>query len=99
MTVLTNSMAATDVVSVYSGYMPYRKTLLKNGIRLFELRVDFANKPSFWSISSNASLHAKPVILDNLITFVGSFNFDPCSVFTNTEMGVLFHDQEFSQKM
>jgi putative cardiolipin synthase len=35
--VLTNSFAATDVSLVHAGYAPSRKTLLKAGVRLFEL--------------------------------------------------------------
>ena len=35
--VLTNSLAATDVAAVHGGYAHYRKNLLENGVRLFEL--------------------------------------------------------------
>ncbi len=37
-TVLTNSLEATDVAVVHAGYAKYRKPLLKAGIKLYELR-------------------------------------------------------------
>ncbi len=35
---LTNSLEATDVPAVHGGYAPYRKALLEHGVKLFELR-------------------------------------------------------------
>ena len=43
-TVVTNSLAATNHSVVHSGYAPYRKTLLKNGVKLYEVRPDAAVK-------------------------------------------------------
>jgi putative cardiolipin synthase len=40
--VLTNSLAATDVWLVHAGYMKYRRPLLREGVRLFELRPEAA---------------------------------------------------------
>ena len=37
-TVLTNSLAATDVGAVHAGYQRYRKALLEAGVRLYELK-------------------------------------------------------------
>ena len=37
-TVLTNSLAATDVGAVHAGYKRYREALLEAGVRLYELR-------------------------------------------------------------
>jgi putative cardiolipin synthase len=38
--IITNSLAATNHSIVHSGYVPARKPLLKNGVRLFEIRPD-----------------------------------------------------------
>ncbi len=35
---LTNSLEATDVPAVHGGYAPYRKALLEHGVKLYELR-------------------------------------------------------------
>lgn len=88
--VLTNSLAATDVLAVHGGYAPYRVPLLAQGVKLFELK-PFADRPrkNFFG-SSGASLHTKAFIVDHQTGFIGSFNFDPRSAIWNTEMGVIF---------
>jgi len=97
--ILTNSLAATDVVAVHSGYAPYRKPLLAAGITLYETKVTANFKPSAWRGSTQASLHAKSIIFDNKHTFVGSLNLDPRSIFINTEIGVLFENVPLSEKI
>lgn len=88
--VLTNSLAATDVLAVHGGYSPYRLPLLKLGVKLFELK-PFAERPRKNLFgSSGASLHTKAFVVDHQVGFIGSFNFDPRSAIWNTEMGVIF---------
>ena len=97
--VLTNSLAATDVTAVHGGYMRFRKPLLAGGIRLFELRARDARKDVSLFGSRGASLHTKAFVVDGLLGFVGSFNFDPRSVSLNTEMGLLFEHAELAREM
>ncbi|MBC5783824.1 phospholipase D family protein [Ramlibacter sp. USB13] len=99
--VLTNSLAATDVGPVYSGYARYRQELLRGGVRIFELKPaaappgtddDDVRRGSFGGStggSSSASLHAKTFAADRSRVFVGSFNIDPRSIALNTEMGLV----------
>ncbi|MPY26072.1 phospholipase D family protein [Shewanella psychropiezotolerans] len=94
--VITNSLAATDVLAVHAGYQGYRLPLLEAGIKLYEVKADPLYKPSAWSGSSRSSLHAKTFILDRESIFVGSFNFDPRSAMINTEMGIMFHNAIFA---
>lgn len=89
-TVLTNSLAATDVAAVHGGYAPYREPLLRSGVNLFELKPTAASGGISLRGSSQASLHTKAFTSDGTAGFVGSLNFDPRSVSLNTEMGVLF---------
>ncbi len=92
--VLTNSLAATDVAAVHGGYAPYRKALLAGGVRLHELQ-PFLHKHQMSLFGSRgASLHTKAFAVDDHTGFVGSFNFDPRSASLNTEMGVLFVERE-----
>ncbi|QND66659.1 phospholipase D family protein [Mesorhizobium loti] len=92
--VLTNSLAATDVAAVHGAYANYRKRLLRNGIKLFELQP--FSRQAVISVfgSKGASLHTKAFTVDDKTGFVGSFNFDPRSVSLNSEMGVLFEDEK-----
>ncbi len=97
--ILTNSLAATDVAAVHSGYSRYRKTLLAAGIRLFELKPSFSDeepRPHFSLGSSRGSLHTKAMVVDDERTFVGSFNLDPRSMYLNCELGVWIAGREFA---
>ncbi len=89
--VLTNSLAATDVAIVHSGYTKYRVPLLEAGVRLFELKsaavLDDARRRLRVG-TSRASLHTKAAVIDGERVFVGSFNIDPRSAELNCEMGV-----------
>lgn len=90
--ILTNSLAATDVVAVHGGYRRYRRRLLELGVELYEYR------PSgFWGRRLRrfirgrhlrASLHAKTFIVDDHLLLIGSANLDPRSHNLNLELGV-----------
>ena len=90
--VVTNSLAANDVVAVHGGYMTYRAPLLQAGVQLYELKAHGKATSSGLFGSSGASLHTKAFVLDDRRGFVGSFNLDPRSAYLNTEMGVIFDD-------
>lgn len=88
--VLTNSLAATDVAAAHGAYANYRKSLLAHGVKLFELKPEVARQHLSLFGSSGASLHTKAFLVDRKAGFIGSFNFDPRSISLNTEMGVFF---------
>ncbi|XZA35997.1 phospholipase D family protein [Neisseria musculi] len=101
-TVLTNSLQATDVAAVHSGYAKYRKPLLKAGVDLYELKAVHAvpkTKDRGLTGSSSTSLHAKTFIVDRQRVFIGSFNLDPRSARLNTEMGVVIESLPLAQDM
>ncbi|NVK32473.1 MAG: phospholipase D family protein [Gammaproteobacteria bacterium] len=79
--ILTNSIASTDVLAVHAGYTKYRRELLQSGVKLYEL------KPYQGSSTERSSLHTKMLAIDSQTVFIGSFNFDPRSVYLNCEMG------------
>nr|WP_269137518.1 phospholipase D family protein [Pseudomonas sp. PGPR40] len=107
--VLTNSLEATDVPAAHGGYAPYRKALLAHGVQLFELRRqpgdngDSGSGPRLFHSgsyrSSDSSLHSKAIIFDQQKTFIGSFNFDPRSVLWNTEVGVLVDSPKLAARV
>lgn len=84
--VLTNSLAATDVLAVHGGYARHRRRLLRAGIELHELKRGGQEGQSLFG-SGGASLHTKAFVVDGELIFVGSFNLDPRSAYLNTEMG------------
>ncbi|GAB3055373.1 phospholipase D family protein [Stenotrophomonas tumulicola] len=97
--VITNSLAANDVVAVHGGYMHYRVPLLQAGVQLYELKAHGQATSSGLFGSSGASLHTKAFVLDDRHGFVGSFNLDPRSAYLNTEMGVIFDDPVLARQL
>jgi putative cardiolipin synthase len=92
--ILTNSLEATDVPAVHSGYARWREPMLAAGVRLFEFKRESAAPPTrqrLFGGSSSSSLHAKTFAVDRRLLFVGSFNFDPRSARLNTELGFVIH--------
>ena len=103
-TVLTNSLEATDVAVVHSGYVKRRKALLEAGVTLYELKRLSPQSQSARGFvgssgSSASSLHAKTFSVDRARVFVGSFNFDPRSAKLNTEMGILIDSPALAQRI
>ena len=88
--VLTNSLAATDVLAVHGAYARYRRALVAAGISLHELKPEPKRRRASLFGSRTASLHTKAFLIDDEQGFVGSFNLDPRSHSINTEMGLLF---------
>jgi putative cardiolipin synthase len=98
LSILTNSLAATDVLAVHGGYARYRRRLLRAGIELYELKRGGQEGKSLFG-SGGASLHTKAFGIDGELTFVGSFNIDPRSANLNTEMGTFVHDATLAGQM
>jgi putative cardiolipin synthase len=96
--VVTNSLAATDVVAVHGGYTRYRERLLLAGVELHELKPTGVEGASVFG-SRGASLHTKALVVDGTRTFVGSFNLDPRSAALNTEMGTFIRHPGIAQEL
>lgn len=102
--VVTNSLAASDVAAVHSGYARRREPLLRSGVALYEIKpyITQTHSPAAGvgsAGSSSASLHAKTFAIDGARVFVGSFNFDPRSFSLNTEMGVVIHSPSLARSI
>ncbi len=98
--ILTNSLAANDVLAAHAGYSKYRKPLLEAGVDLYELRpypgpVD----KKIVSAGSKAGLHTKAIVFDREAVFIGSFNLDPRSAAINTEAGIYVESPELAQQV
>ena len=97
--ILTNSLDSTDVVPVYGHYALSRDEMLQAGVHLWELRPD-AERRDREAIGlglSQSSLHTKAFAVDQRYLFVGSFNWDPRSVWINNEMGVLIESEKVAR--
>jgi putative cardiolipin synthase len=93
--IVTNSLASTNHVAVHSGYSRYRKRLLKAGAEFYEVRADSPTDENEWGHAPEMmTLHSKATVIDRESIFVGSLNFDPRSIYINTEMGIFIDSPE-----
>lgn len=91
--ILTNSLSSTDNDEAFGGYQKDRDKLLKMGIEIYEFKPDAALKYKMMipEIQSKLNykpvygLHSKTMIIDNAISVIGTYNFDPRSANLNTE--------------
>jgi phosphatidylserine/phosphatidylglycerophosphate/cardiolipin synthase-like enzyme len=99
--ILTNSLASTDSPLVHNGYARYRVELLKLGIELSEVRPKLGQKRARFHPfrSSNASLHAKALVIDQKTVFIGSMNMDARSARTNSELGLVILSTEIARQV
>ena len=102
--ILTNSFDAIDVTAVHSGYSQWRPSLLRSGVKIYELKSTAAEEKrdnKLWRArsQSSTSLHAKTFAVDDYQVFIGSYNVDPRSANINTEMGVIINDDELARQL
>ena len=98
--VVTNSLAATDEPLVHTAYRRYRPDMLKLGADLYELSTTRTRRSVRLGLfgTSVGRLHAKSAVIDRSILFVGSMNFDPRSETHNTEIGLFIRSPEMAQQ-
>jgi cardiolipin synthase C len=99
--VVTNSLAATDEPLVHTAYRRYRPDMLKLGADLYELSSTRTRRSVRLGLfgTTVGRLHAKSAVIDRRTLFVGSMNFDPRSESQNTEIGLIIHSPEMAQQM
>lgn len=96
----TNSLASTDNLPAFSGYRNQRDRLLKMGLQIYEYKPDPDVQRKLMQRTVAATrkapvfaLHAKTLVIDSKIVYIGTFNLDPRSENLNTEVGAIIHDE------
>ena len=99
--VVTNSLAATDEPVVHTGYRRYRPDMLRLGVEIHELSSARTKRSVRLGLfgSQVGRLHAKSAIFDRRALFLGSMNFDPRSDTHNTEIGLFIASPELAQQI
>ncbi len=99
----TNSMAANNHLSAFVAYRKQRKRMLDGGAEVYEMRPDAKTERAQFTAEELAEhktffgLHAKTMVFDRKVVFVGSFNLDPRSVNLNTEMGLMVESEALAR--
>ncbi|GAA4351135.1 phospholipase D family protein [Variovorax defluvii] len=99
--VVTNSLAATDEPVVHTGYRRYRPDMLRLGAEIHELSSQRTRRSVRLGLFGTqvGRLHAKSAVIDGRVLFVGSMNFDPRSDVHNTEIGLIIFSREMAQQV
>jgi putative cardiolipin synthase len=99
----TNSLASTDNLQAFSGYRSQRAELLRMGLKIFEYRPDATVQRHLMPRAAArrkppiTGLHAKTMVVDSNVVFIGTFNLDPRSQNLNTEVGIIIHDERLAK--
>lgn len=104
---LTNSLASTDNHEAFSGYQKDRKTILEDGVQVYEFKPDAKVRFKLMDPDVQAALnykpvyglHSKTIIIDKYITIIGSYNFDPRSANYNTECFTVIRSTKVAQNV
>ncbi|HET9206678.1 MAG TPA: phospholipase D family protein [Burkholderiaceae bacterium] len=98
--VMTNSLAATDEPLAYWAYVRYRSAMLKMGVDVSE--VSPVTNRKFDMVgdlrSSQGALHAKVAMVDRRWLLIGSMNMDGRSARSNTELGLAIDSAELAEE-
>lgn len=86
LTLLTNSLNATNNLFAFSGYLNHRNDFIQAPLSLYEYQPD------------NSQIHAKAFLIDEKISVIGSFNFDSRSAHLSTESMLVMDSPEFTQR-
>lgn len=102
----TNSLASTDNLQAFSGYLGQRAALLDAGVELYEfmprpaLRTELIDRyPSLAENDPVFAVHAKSMVIDDAILYIGTFNLDPRSANLNTEVGALARNERLAGQL
>ncbi|MCW8825339.1 MAG: phospholipase D family protein [Gammaproteobacteria bacterium] len=102
----TNSLKSTDNLQAFSGYYKQRQSILDAGIELYEykpepeiMRTLIDRYAALEKRAPLFALHAKTLVVDGQITYIGTFNFDPRSAHLNTEVGVIIDNTVIAEQV
>ena len=98
-TLVTNSLSATDEPLVHASYKRYRLDMLKAGVRIYELSPQLSRQSGRLGNfgRSFGRLHAKAAVIDVRWTVIGSMNLDARSALLNTEISLAIDSPELAQ--
>ncbi len=104
--VVTNSLASTDNIAAFSGYAKSRETKLAAGMILREFRPDpsieqeaMAQYVAPWEEPPIVVMHAKTLVIDGELVYVGTYNFDPRGANLSTEEGIFVRSRELARRI
>lgn len=104
--VSSNSLAAADHPHAYAfAYKKMKKYLKSFKWHIFEFKPRPKDQPKMIATSSDLTLeakhkitlHSKVYVVDDYVSWVGSYNLDPRSALLNTEASVIIHSERIAE--
>jgi putative cardiolipin synthase len=97
-TLMTNSLSATDEPLVHVGYRRYRADIVRQGVELYEWSPVKSGRVLRRLLGGKTvlRLHVKCALIDRRFVYLGSMNFDPRSRDYNTESGLMIYSPELA---
>jgi len=99
---LTNSLRSNNHTAAHSSYRGFIDDLLAEGIELHEVRAEAKDRDLYMVTpvaDKHLALHAKLLLIDDRLTFIGSANLDPRSLKLNSEIGIMVDSEEFNNRV
>ena len=99
---LTNSIRSNNHLAAHSFYRKHLHTLVRHGADVHEVRALAKDRRVYMETPVDAKqlgLHAKFILVDDNLAYVGSANLDPRSLNLNTEMGLVIRSTEFNRRL
>jgi putative cardiolipin synthase len=100
--ILTNSLKSNNHLAAHAAYRGHITQLVDNGADLHEVRVTAADRDLYMQQpidEKGLGLHAKLLLIDDHLAFIGSCNLDPRSLKINTEVGLVIDSVELNQSL
>lgn len=103
-TISTNSLASTDNLQAFSGYKSQRQELVDMGLQIYEYqpypkiqRQLLERYPELKDKQPVFAIHAKTMVIDSNVVYIGTYNLDPRSQNLNTEVGIIVRNLELAR--
>lgn len=102
---LTNSLATNDLTANHAGYARTRRAMLESGLDLYELRPDaqtcreLVGDERRCGAGAVFALHAKSIVVDREVLYVGSFNVNLRSLLFNSETTLIVRSRELAERV
>lgn len=100
--VLTNSLRSNNHTAAHAAYAHHLRKLVTLGVEVHEVRVDARDRALYMDgvvTDRKLGLHAKFLLIDDHLSFIGSANLDARSLRLNTEMGLMIQSEKLNRQM
>ena len=100
--ILTNSLQSNNHLAAHAAYRGHLNRLVDHGADLHEVRTTAVDRDLYMQSpvdDKQLGLHAKLLLVDDDISFIGSCNLDPRSLKINTEVGLIIESEALNRAL